>query len=168
MNTNYQKAVGYAYHLDHSLAKDIVHDAFTKWFDKTGKNLFDEHERTVISVVKKTWWTNYFGPSRIVYKGKKYPKRNRQFSEDGYLSPKSARWLMGRTTLYQSVTPEDEYIAKEFDEWFRNCDNQTHLEIYLHAVEGYKPIEISKILGLSPQLVSYYFKKMRYTYSLFN
>lgn len=176
--SNYQKALNYAFHLNKELFRDITHDAFMRWFEKTGKNLFDEHERIVISVVKRTWWSNYIGPSRIMYRGKRYGKWFKRMDEiggdgvgGGDSTPsyrKQSRWFMSRPALYNAVTPEDELIAKDLDEWFRRCDNETRLDIYLYAIQGYTQSEISKIMELSPQLINYYFKRMQYMASLLN
>lgn len=153
--TPYQKALGYAFKLNPVLYKDIVHDSYLVWYDKTKKDLFKEHERIVISVVKKVWWGKYIAKAQHVYKGEKKVREKVLFEEESGL-------------CRNMVTPEDICIAKEFEEQLINTSSETLLEIYKLAVQGWNQLQIAIILGESPQFVNNYFKKMRFKYTLWN
>ena len=167
-NKIYKKALSYAFYLDPFLFKDIVHDSFLRWFDKTHLNLFDEPERTVISVVKKTWWSKYIQPNKFMYRGEINNRQKVQFSDE---------------MKYNSVTPEDELIAKELNNHMMSFKPQIkvgcnkdfiensarmQLDIYLFAVQGYTRAEISEEMNLTVATISNYFKRMQWRASLFN
>lgn len=153
MKLLYQKALSYAYFIDPKLYKDIVHDSFIRWFEKTGKDLFDEHERTVMSVIKKTWWSYYVQPHQYMRQGMVLMREYVSF-DDGF--------------CFNHVTPEDEFIAKELEERFLHCGNMTQLTIYKYAVMGWTQKQIASIMNESPQFINYYFKKMRYMAAILN
>lgn len=147
--------MSYAFHLNPILYKDIVHDSYIIWYDKTKTNLFEEHERTVMSVVKKVWWGKYIAKAKHQYKGEVKVREMALFEEE--------------TSFHRNnITPEDIYIAKEFEEQLLNTSSVTLLEIYKLAVQGWNQMQIAIILGESPQFVNNYFKKMRYQYTLWN
>lgn len=154
---NYRKALSYAYALNPKLYRDIVHDAYLHWFEKSKKNLFEEEEKRVIRVVKLTWMGYY---------------RNRR-SKEGKLKYRIAKnYMVDGQQLYEKTdptTPEDHLIAKELEEhMIGSMTSDLQLEIYLYAVQGYRPIEIAEMVGKRKSTISYYFKKMAYSASLFN
>jgi hypothetical protein len=174
--TNYKKALSYAYTLNPLLFVDIVHDSFIRWFDKCQTNLFEEAEHTIIATVKRTWWSKYIQPNKYMFKGKIQNRQITSFSEE---------------MRYNSITPEDIYIAKEFKSllleqlmkdidddlkndklknvkgnWKLTADDK--LKLYLYAVSGYSYNDISEIMGISANAVGLYFKKMRWKAALLN
>jgi len=48
----YYKARKYCYSLVGTDYGDLLHDSYLQWWDKCQKNLFEEHERTVMAVIK--------------------------------------------------------------------------------------------------------------------
>lgn len=143
----YNQGRSYSYKLAKNLYKDVLHDAYVKWYDKTGHNLFDEPISRVIKVIKYTWFGYYVNKRKV-------QNRDVFVEYDDH--------MVNRTT------PEDEMIGKELEQQFTSCDSKMQLEIYLYAVQGYRPYEIAKVLGVSKGLLTYYFKKMAYTAALFN
>ncbi len=144
---NYAKARSYCYKLDRTLYRDLLHDSYLHWFEKTHKDLFDEPMPRVIRVIKLTWLGYYVNKRKV---------QNRKVfsSYDDNL-------------LYTS-TPEDILIAKEMEEALITASPELQLEIYLLAIQGYRPYEICKILDMSKSHVSYYFKKIRHWLAHFN
>lgn len=68
---NYQKAKRYLTKCGYEA--DFAHDAYILWFEKTGKDLFDEPNGTVIRVIKNVMG-NAWGKKRYMWRGNTYPK----------------------------------------------------------------------------------------------
>jgi DNA-directed RNA polymerase specialized sigma24 family protein len=73
MISNYYKARRYAWWLVGTESLDLIHDSYLTWYKKCQKNLFEEHERTVIAVVKLEWRQRLRDKLRMV-NGKLVPK----------------------------------------------------------------------------------------------
>lgn len=168
----YKQCLAYAFKLDPILYRDLVHDAFITWFEKTGKNLFEEENKTAIAVVKRKWW-QFLKSTRIKIGGQRgYYNPWTGESRNGKRGTLTKRFadvkLMELPQMRNNVTPEDEYIAKELHEQFLNVGGGLRLEIYKLAVMGYKQVEIASILDERPNLINYYFKQMRWMVSIWN
>jgi DNA-directed RNA polymerase specialized sigma24 family protein len=151
-NTLYQKALRYAMKCNPAVYRDIVHDAYVTWFNKTNSNLFDQPEGTVIKVVK---YTHLKQTERNKYMsgGKWYPRVFQEFEE--YMR-------------YNKITPEDEYIASELEMHMIEFSAKQKLDVFLYAVQGLDQVTVAAMTGLSTALVNYYFKRMRYNATIFN
>lgn len=144
---NYAKARSYCYKLNKDLYRDVLHDAYVHWFEKTNKDLFDEPLPRVIRVIKLTWFGYYVTKRKVV-------NRNVFSSYNDNLS--------------NNETPEAILISKELEESFIASCPKLQLDVYLLAVQGYKAHEIAKILDIYKSHVSYYFKKIRTWVAHFN
>ncbi|MEB3150289.1 MAG: hypothetical protein VKL60_14915 [Sphaerospermopsis sp.] len=148
MNTTiYNKGRSYCYKLNRTLYRDILHDSWLHWYEKTSRDLFDEPMSRVIRVIKLTWWGYYINPRKV---------QNRKVFveyEDNNLN---------------EVTPEDILIAKEIDEAVIANSPKLQIEIYMLAIQGFKPYEICEILDMSKSHVSYYFNKIKSYLAHFN
>ncbi len=158
----YDKCLSYSRRRDRTAYEDIVHDAFLTWFDKTGRNLFEEPEITALSVVKKTWQGKYWQRTKITVGGR--------MGRYGWKGELVKRQFINadKVLMVNRVTPEDEYIAQELHELFMSMDSELRLQIYLYAVEGFSQTEIAKMLNQSKSFINYYFKKMRYMAAIWN
>lgn len=78
MRNSYETAKGYAFKLDNKYYKDIIHDAYICWYNKTGKNLFDEHRGVISQVVKNIWLSSLKKRNQYIYNGE---KRYREYIE---------------------------------------------------------------------------------------
>ena len=180
----YDKALGYAYRLNSKLYKDVVHDSYIVWFNKTGHDLFDEDQRVITQVVKKTWQGKYLQKNMYMYRGEKFA---RSFCNIDDVC--SFNMVTKETTKYSDIynstkiTPEDEMIAKELDQHMTSfkpsvsryntntfIENSAKLclDMYLYAVQGFTRAEISEITGLNWTTVNNYFQRMQWRASLFN
>lgn len=68
MPITYTNACRYAWKLDSSLAKDLVHDVWLNHYHRTSRNLFDEQEHYVLRAIK---WHFYNSLKRFWYKGER-------------------------------------------------------------------------------------------------
>lgn len=75
MRSSYDTARGYAFKLDSKDYKDIVHDAYLRWFDKTGNNLFNEPRSTITNVVKYVWLEKLRKRNQYIKNGEKHIRR---------------------------------------------------------------------------------------------
>ena len=164
--TNYQKALRYALKLKYSDHMDLVHDAYVRWFDKTGEDLFDKPLHFALKVIKLTFFD-------LLKRGNYQtgPKGNQNGPSGKFVIPKEKkRRVFVNYDEHNTVctTPEDELIAKELDEYIRLYSPDLQLEIYLYVVQGYRPFEIAEIMNMSKSHVSYYFSRIRHIVSFFN
>lgn len=166
---NYKRAQGYAYKIVPQKYKDIVHDAYVRWFDKTGRDLFDEHPRVVIKVVKNVA-IGARASNQYFYGTKPNSKRKSKFVKPITIGRKT--WLSlqlenfnhyeGRfDRLRTEVTPLDLAVAG---------DSMARLESMLTPNErvaldkfkqGYKSLEIAQQMGVSSALANYYLQRIR-------
>lgn len=168
-NKAYKRALGYAFRLNGELYRDIVHDSYITWFNKTGDNLFDQHPQVITQVIKRTWQTKYVQPSRFMYKGVFYSKKQIRMDDIFSFDP-ITKDVVVNSDIYNStrVTPEDEYIATELETHVSEFSATLKLDVFLYAVQGYDQKTVAKMTGLSTALVNYYYKRMRWHASLFN
>jgi hypothetical protein len=96
----YEKAVDYAYNLNSTLCKDIVHDAFLSFYNDHNKNLFNEKEVVVISKIKETW--------------SKYNRRR----------------VTVKRSVDHATNPEDEYIEKIERGFLTHAEIEEQMKIY--------------------------------------
>lgn len=147
MNINYQKAKRYV--MKCGFEADFVHDAYIKWWEKTGNNLFLEKEHTVIKVVKNIMFNSYQKYGSFVREGERETRLTYSFVTD-YL-------VQGN-----HVEP-NQYAALELSETRQKALslNGTTRLIYDWVAKGYTAKEISQIVGISPQLVAYHRKRIK-------
>ena len=157
--TMYQKALRYAARcrMDNSTHRDLVHDAWLKWYDKQGTDLFLESERTVMGVIKRVHW-NQFNKNGYTSKGTKHSKRVVSWNyEHG-----------GTKTPIDVADPEEILIGKELDASILANSPELQIEVYKLVLQGYTGIEIAGLLGVSAPVVSWYFRNIRSIASYFN
>lgn len=142
----YQHGRRYAEKLDPINFKDILHDAYIRWYDKCQKDLFDEKEGTVIRVIKNTWVTSK-GPNRYMWRGQYYPK---VYSSD----------FLDELLNYND--PESQMISKEtLEKYIEKIDkfDFTKRLVYRYSLLGYKGVEIENLTNISRQLISYHLNR---------
>lgn len=140
----YLKGRAYCFKLNRQLYRDILHDAFLHWYNKTGRNLFEETERRMIRVLKLTWLGYYVN----------IRSRSRHFEE------------LEEDSTIEGITAEHILIAKETGQWFdskmkafkkkypktaRNVER-----VYELKRDGYDQTEIAAILELAKSSITYY------------
>jgi len=131
---NYQQAVRYAMKIqDQYHSKDLVHDAYIRWFNKTGQNLFDQPEGRILRVVKYTWKSQYSSQG-FMYDGVIYPKTYKRLDD-----PEEP------FSLSSDNTPEQVFLSKEvFNQVYAGLsefDSQT----FTNMIEGYLIKEMQEI-----------------------
>jgi DNA-directed RNA polymerase specialized sigma24 family protein len=128
----YAQAKRFAYKLKFVDPIDLVHDAYITWFDKTGKDLFDEPQGRITNVIKfqfKAWL----------------------HSQEWYYNKESQGYRTFVEQIEQSypITPEDEFIGKELEEKMNklilSSPDSTALILQMRK-EGFKNSEIAEEL----------------------
>lgn len=177
-NKNYKRASGYAFRLVGELNRDLLHDAYIVWFNKTSNDLFEEDPRVITQVVKNVWRSKYIQPMTYVSNGEKF---SRTFCDiDSHATNECTYADLYNTT---KITPEDIYVANELNSnilaykppisanntntYKQNAAKQ-HLDIYLYAVQGYTRKEIADMLGVTWPTVDNYFKRIKAYIAHFN
>jgi DNA-directed RNA polymerase specialized sigma24 family protein len=160
MRHPYHVACSYAYTLDRFLYKDLVHTAWVNHHKRTGGSLFDEAIPYILTAVKFVF---------------------RRHQQDFYFEWRRQRHLREWCSfenvegqINNNLTPEQLLISKEFVESFEsslnnyksNNNNAQEIgpelrEFTRLKVLGYKNVEIAKEMGVSPQVITYYSKKIK-------
>lgn len=177
-NKNYKRASGYAFRLVGELNRDLLHDAYIVWFNKTSNDLFEEDPRVITQVVKNVWRNKYVQSTSYMVNGEKV---SLTFCDiDSYATDECTYAELYSNT---KTTPEDIYIAKELNSnilaykpkitknntiSYRQKATKQHLEIYLYAVQGYTRTEIADMLGVTWPTVDNYFKRIKAYVAHFN
>lgn len=165
MKSNYRRALDYAWVCCPPLHLDIVHTAFVKHFDKHGTNLFEQNIFLVFGWIKNTWGAEIL-KGRYQYNKEVFTRQYSSITED---APDS---VCLRSTM---AAPDAEIITKEFyEELFKRVENYQSghpkgwtldtkvLRRFLDLIdEGYTFPEISEEMGISPQKLYYYKKKLK-------
>jgi DNA-binding NarL/FixJ family response regulator len=145
----YVKAQGYAFKASPHNYKDLVHDAYVLWYDKTGENLFEKGNGTVISVVKnvirESWNRRYF-----IYEGEKHLRSSvsKDSFEDDY-------------SIFEDwENPHKDLEFKELQSRLVDGLSPRAQQVLQGISEGYKKHEIGKALGISHTTLSGEVKKI--------
>jgi hypothetical protein len=144
----YYKASRYAYVLDSTDYRDLVHNAYLYYYKKSnGKNLFEEHEGFILRCVKWMWQWKYNVRKEFV-----------EFNEQA----------INYTTPHLLVESEqqvkivyDKVGSYHSGKNNRSLDSKLLLTTLTLLNNGYSQGEIAEQLDTSPQVVSGYVKKIR-------
>ena len=120
------------------LEADYAHDAYIIWFEKTGRNLFEEPNHTVIKVIKNLILNGY-QKNRFMWRGNLYPK------------------VFVNIELF--AQPVEEQLVDI--ELYKQMLPITYQEIFDMLVKGYSGVDISKIKEVTPELIYYYRNQIR-------
>jgi DNA-binding NarL/FixJ family response regulator len=149
---NYTKAKNYAFRAGRNDYVDVVHDAYIIWFDKTGKDLFDEPNRTMISVIRNTIMSKnqkkYF-----MYDGAQYKKK--------IMAEGDWETVLHKSVFVENQTPEDiveEILIRERLEASLTVKQKPYYDL---MAQGYSLKEIAQELHGSQQLASFYRQQIR-------
>lgn len=153
-NDYYWKARSYAHHLEPTLYRDIVHDAFVDYALKNNKNLFDEPLALIFRVVRYRFYD--FLKVKHGWNGKeKNPTRS---------------YIEYNDHLINRITPLDELEGIQLNEQINSASTLifTHTNSrpnLLNSIldlkkRGYMNKEISQVLSISPTLITYYLKRL--------
>lgn len=152
MKDNYNRLRSYCYVLKGENYMDLLHDAYLAWYDKTGKNLFEEPNYTGTKVIRNIMLSqnqkNYF-----MWRGEKYRKEFiPSVSEIGNQGRMSEVAYKSRVAVSR-VTPLDEAIGEDM----------AHLisPDFGMVLAGHTQAEIASLTGKSQQLVHYHLKKTK-------
>lgn len=138
MISNYYKARKYAWYLVGTESIDLIHDSYLTWYKKCQKNLFDEHERTVMAVVKLEWRQRLRNKLRMV---------------DGKLVPK----VVNTSEDWEPVgNPQQHSVDFETLVSILPYKNTT-----LMLSQGYIQLDIAQMTGVSTNLIHKQVKRLR-------
>jgi len=120
-----------------------------KWWDKTGKNLFEEKEHTVIKVMRYTVLRDHQNATHM-WKGEVRVKP--------FVRPFGEPW----EEAILSAQPNQE-TAYELNRVLAEGAllKGTYGMIYGYLLRGFRPFEISEIEGISQALIGYYWKTIK-------
>lgn len=162
----YNRANNYAWVLNNHLCgttgpKDMVHDAYLRWYDKTGNDLFNEPIYRIFKIIKLTFLSDIRKNHRYwQYQGEELPSYTQEFDNQ----------------KVNRVTPEDEYIQSEVK---KNCHLKVKelseisnsrisgrksriMEVYELLEKGFKRNEIAEELNLTRPAITHYSNQLKY------
>lgn len=143
----YYQARSYAYKLDPANYVDLTHDAYVVWFNKTGRNLFDEHRGVITKTIKNLHFTN-FRKSRWQCRGVTNKRTFEEFKDQSYTT----------------TTPHDELIAAELATSIENAlrtFSPANQEIIGLVASGEPVKDVANDAGVSTQLIYYLRSRLR-------
>lgn len=124
---NYQQAIRYATKMsDHYHSKDLVHDAFLRWYSKTGNDLFDQPLGLILRVVKNVQRSEYSSRG-FMFNGVIYPKKYI------YLDSPDEQFKV----LTEGTSPEYMLLSKEIFEEVQKGLSEFDHKTFTNMVEGY-------------------------------
>jgi hypothetical protein len=150
---------------------DTLHDAYLKWFDKTGTDLFDEPIHRVIKIVKMTYLAErklgqYVTGGSATQNGKRKKKYiterfvgKRQYKgfDDGTINEEG----VCSADKYNRITPEDIYIEKETRQRYMALSNsEQSYQIMELKCMGFRYKDIAKEWNVDKSLITYYMRKV--------
>lgn len=168
IRARYTAARRYATRIKYTDPLDLVHDAYIRWYDKTGKDLFDEPEHLVMRMVYwefKRWmkennWTYNKEPQ-----GKRLEFPLFSHEETMFLSPygDSFERLAASRRTFNPVTPLDHCLANETEELYQRFieeSSEVGGKILELRREGFNNVEIAKKFNKAKSWVSYQLKQI--------
>lgn len=171
---HYRKARRYASALDRDLYEDILHESFVVWWDKFETDLFEEHIGTIFRTIKYTFLA-YLKGNVWFWRGNNQGQRKFERFEDIFNSSSdSAEDRRIEPRLFNSNTPEDEYIATELLGEYMQLISSTHKDravftgnenttkdILTKRLNGYTNSEIAEELEISRASITYYLNRTK-------
>jgi len=144
----YRRAIRYAACLDYENRKDLVHDTYINWLEKKGRDLFQEHEGTV---VKAVYYMHMRGKLRLSHSfmkhGVRYTRQKLEFSD--------------HKTKTNNESPEDTLIMKDFISNIEKSIPESHKEVFKLISLGFTTKDISETTGRSQQFIDEKKKRIR-------
>lgn len=145
----YYDAWGYAFKVSKGKDyKDLVHDAYLRWYNKTGQDLFLEHRGTIARVIHYIW-LGWIKKNQVMIHGEMYTKVHKSKDEED--GPEQI----------SRVTPEDILIHKEQSQYKSVSESPYHQEVVRLLMLGYSHKEITEKLNLNPNTVSRHLVRYR-------
>lgn len=152
----YERAKSYAYKLEQRGGllsyKDLLHDSYIAWYNKTQKNLLEEPIGVVLKVIKYTFRA-------------KMSKERFQYDKD---RNNWRKFVEFEDHICNNITPEKALIGKdEVKHLISNIElkyprsSEQMLEALRLKFEGYSQDEIADHLNLTKSHISYYFSNIR-------
>lgn len=145
---NYWIARGYAYKLAPNQYRDIVHDAYLTWFNKTQKNLFNEPIGTILRVIKLTFYRT-LSRNKFMWRGKIASRQVIPLSTTDYNHEEDKSISLSNQ--------EDLFTQLQYQQDLKHFEDtlpKTQLEVMKLSITGYKPSEIAVQLNKSRQAVN--------------
>lgn len=148
----YWKARRYAYKLNTTLYRDIVHQAYVKYFERTGLDLFQQPNRKIMRVVRNSYYELLREYSYKRGSKNSYTRYYYEFIEHG------DNYAVTKTT------PEDILIGNQLEERLADVIEDFKYPVVARDVidlarQGYSPKEISTSLNLAKSSVNRYIAK---------
>lgn len=152
----YKTARSYAFKMagnQHYL--DLLHDVYLVWWDKTGKNIFDENPVRVIVVMKNVWFSQERQRTEFQYEHQRHKKSVCEFQDHH---------------KFNSVTPLDILIENETKYRlktlvFRRSSVPGHPELVFEMLAlkqlGYRNKDVALELGVTKGLVTFFLKRAK-------
>jgi len=123
-------------------ARDLTHDAYVAWHNKTGNNLFDEHPRTIFSVLRNVFRDKL---KRSTWSFNKEQQGSRQYVEF-------------KDHVTSRVTPYDIMVGQQLLDRMKQTVKPSVLDLKL---EGYTNKEIAHKLNVTKAAVTWHTNKLQ-------
>lgn len=151
LNARYREARGYAFKLTNQYYNDLLHDAYIIWFNKTGKNIFEQHRGVITKTIKNIWMSQEHKRTTWMYDRVIYLKTFVPITEDvqeiGY-APSSSDFLT------------DMFVAEDMGRIRQMLDNRSK-QVFDLMIQGYNQAEIAEKLGTYRQMTQGEVRKIK-------
>lgn len=147
-NYEYKRACSYARKLT-PFYRDVVHDAYLDHYNRTGEDLFDSPNRTIVVTVRNHFYNNVRS-NRYMYNGKYYQKVFIRMNAPGLIEGTTQEQFVEAKFNYHSQDSlMDDVILKDQVNVVK--DNITTRQAYLldKAIEGYTIMDLAKLEGIN-------------------
>lgn len=152
----YNQARGYAYALDKQYNRDILHDSYLVWYDKTGRNLFDEHRGVITKTVKNlhmSGWTR----KTFMWRGVIYNKIRMLIESDVSFGVKQ----INAHVPFTNQNPHDLLVYAETIELIRQRLSSRAQLVFEGLLLGYNQTEIALQMAVYRQIIQYEVKQIK-------
>jgi len=130
--------------------RDLVHNAWIRWYEQKGNDLLLEHIGTIKRAIR---WQKLY--ERSISKSK-FMKEGVSYDIQYFDVEK-----VDEVGLLNHYNPEKEFIFSEIKNELENSLTNERKEVFDLLIQGYNQIEISNELGKSQQIVSYLYNKIK-------
>jgi DNA-directed RNA polymerase specialized sigma24 family protein len=149
----YREAWGYTYKLRRSDNVDIVHDAYIRWYDTTGRDLFDEHRGTIARALRYSYLKS-MSRTTFKYKGESFVRHYRS-KDDINADDIPAHEFVTHDT------PFDTLITEESENLIKHSLSPGQLRVYSYFKQGYNTQEVADELGMTRNGAGRHFHDIR-------
>lgn len=142
----YRNACRYASKLTHYY-RDIVHDAYLDHFLRTGRDLFDSPNRTIVVTVRNHYY-NSVRRNRYMYNGKYYQKNYIPLNAPSLVEDMTnEEYIQSKYDYHTKDSLMDNIVLNDQVELIKTMITERQGELLDKAMEGYTIMDLAEIEG---------------------